>query len=68
MTTQQFAALVGATARSMAQARSRVDPSQEVRGSFPCLKCGSSLHFRAYPNQQTEGRCSAARCVNWSRQ
>lgn len=68
MTTTHFSALASATARAMAEAHAHVDPVQEVRGTFRCTKCGSALHFRAYPNHQTEGRCSAARCVNWPRQ
>jgi hypothetical protein len=65
MTTAQFAALAGPTARAMHLVQQQRDPQRDVSGRITCTKCGSSLRFTVMSNGLSRGQCTAAGCVRW---
>jgi len=64
MTTDAFAALVGPTAKAMAEAFKLATAGQK-EGTFPCPRCRSVVHFTAPTPHQSSGRCAAAGCIRW---
>ena len=73
MTRQQTSALLGATARAMAEVRNRhcpapaYRPATAVRASTRCQKCGGLLTYSVSSvDGRTTGRCSSAGCITWS--
>lgn len=65
MTTDTFAALVGPTAKALNTAY-QLAIAGKTEGTFPCPKCGSTLHYKAAVPHQPAVRCSAAGCIRYA--
>jgi len=65
MTTAAFASLAGPTARAMAKAFELATAGQ-MKGTFPCPRCRSTVTFTALIAHQSSGKCNAACGVRWS--
>ncbi|MDP2074602.1 hypothetical protein [Hydrogenophaga sp.] len=73
MTTAKFNALAGPTARAMASVKGEhctpptYRPTEQVRGSMRCTKCGGTLQFTVSAiNGASTGRCNSINCVRWT--
>jgi len=73
MTREHTSALLGATARAMAEGRNlhcpapAYRPAAAVRASTRYPKCCGLLTYTASSiDGRTTGRCSSAGCINWS--
>ncbi|WP_431276217.1 hypothetical protein ACQ858_08180 [Variovorax ureilyticus] len=67
MTTAHFSALVGPTARAMAEVRKLhpKPPAAPVRAAIRCPRCQGRLLFTVSPAGSTTGRCSSTGCIQW---
>ena len=73
MTRQHARALLGATARAMAEVKNlhcpapTYRPATAVRAAIRCTTCGGLLTYTASSiDGRTTGRCSSAGCISWS--
>lgn len=73
MTTARASALLSATARAMAEVKTRhcpaptYRPAAAVRASTRCQKCGGVLTYSVSSiDGRSTGRCSSAGCITWS--
>lgn len=66
MTTANFSALAGPTAKAMHAAQQHRKAGQDVKSTMKCPRCNSTLRFTVFASGVSYGQCVAARCVKWT--